>query len=116
MTLFDGIAIGADEELGSTAIMAMATTDEGVQRFDLVGQAQTHQEIQGTVDGWRFGCARAGLEQFQQIIGFYRCIGLKKQLQYAVTHRCEALAPLCAQAFCGLKGPNLRIVCHRIQI
>ena len=92
-------ALVADEELNAAILMAVIATDKGVQRLDLVDEAEPHQEIERAIDGWRLGRARSRLERFKQVIGLHRGVGFQDEFEHTAAHRGEFFPSRVAETF-----------------
>lgn len=89
----------ADQQLHGVGVVEVATEDEGVEGFHLVGEALLEQEVERPVDGGRLGVGLGLLQLGQQIVGADGVAMGGKQLEDLAPGRGEADPPLFAEAF-----------------
>lgn len=87
------VANPADQECRRVIFSHMGAGDEGVEPFDLVGEAVAYQKIQRPVgDGW-LRAQPLVAQHFEDIVGAERTVPLKEYLQHPPAYR-RKLQPL----------------------
>lgn len=103
----------ANQKLRAGMRMVIATDRVGVQTFDLMNEARLQPELNGAIDGRRFGIVERFTQIFKQLISTHGFLMSKKGFENTLTHGRQPQTLLLTEL---LNGFELRfgVTCHDV--